>query len=261
MDAATNMAESGQAEECPICGGTGWKLVERAGLSGVERCACAERARSDGLKRNSGIPLNYTRASLDNFQIPQDNPLARAGLGKVMLEVRAFVREYPLGERPGLLLSGGTGTGKTHLAVAALKALIDKGYEGLFFDYQNLLDRIRSGYNATAGASDKEAYRTAMDAEILLLDDLGAHRVNEWVEDTVTSILTYRCNHKKPLIATTNLDAAEAAVAYKLDGGKEIYRKTLGEAIGERARSRLFEMCRVIRMPEVADYRVRSQRI
>ena len=44
-----------------------------------------------------------------------------------------------------------------------------------------------------------------MDAEVLLLDDLGAHRVTDWVEDTVTSIITSRCNKRKPLIATTNL--------------------------------------------------------
>ena len=104
-----------------------------------------------------------------------------------------------------MLLCGDTGTGKTHLAVAALKAIIDKGHQGIFFDYQNLLDRIRSSYDKTSGSSDKETYRSAMDAEVLLLDDLGSHRVTDWVEDTVTSIVTYRCNHRKPLIATTNL--------------------------------------------------------
>ncbi|MGH9594766.1 MAG: ATP-binding protein, partial [Bryobacteraceae bacterium] len=180
--------------------------MERSGLSGAERCECAAAARTHGLRESSGIPPNYQRASLDNFQIPQDNPIARAGLGKVMLDVRGFVREFPAGDRPGLLLVGDTGTGKTHLAVAALKALIEKGYEGLFLDYQNLLDRIRAGYDRNAGASDREAYASVLDAEVLLIDDLGSHRVTEWVEDTVTSIVTHRCNNRKPLIATTNLD-------------------------------------------------------
>ena len=45
----------------------------------------------------------------------------------------------------------------------------------------------------------------ALDSEVLLLDDLGAHRVTDWVQDTVTSIVTHRCNNQKPLIATTNL--------------------------------------------------------
>lgn len=242
---------------CPICDGTGWKIVERAGLSGAERCQCAAATRTQGLRDLSGIPPNYQRASLDNFQIPQDNPIARAGLGKVLLEVKGFLREFPGGDRPGLLLVGDTGTGKTHLAVAALKALIERGHEGLFFDYQNLLDRIRAGYDRNAGASDREAYSSALDAEVLLIDDLGSHRVTEWVEDTVTSIVTHRCNHRKPLIATTNLDVDDAP---QVESAAVRPKKTLAEVIGLRARSRLFEMCRVVRMPPVEDYRVKRGR-
>jgi DNA replication protein DnaC len=92
-----------------------------------------------------------------------------------------------------------------------------------------------------------------MDKEVLLLDDLGEHRVTDWVEDTVTSIITYRCNNRKPLIATTNLIDADAGY------GKVDHRTTLTERIGPRARSRLFEMCRVIKMPLVEDYRLRKQ--
>ncbi len=249
------------AAVCPLCGGTGWKIIERAGLSGAEPCQCAEEARAGQLQEGSGIPPNYVRATLDNFQIPQDNPIARTGLGTVLMQVRSFVREFPASERPGLLLAGDTGTGKTHLAVAALKAIIDKGHEGIFFDYQNLLDRIRSSYDKTSGSSDKEAYRSALDAEVLLLDDLGSHRVTDWVEDTVTSIVTYRCNHRKPLIATTNLSPDDTGpAAYTTPGGTDVGKKTLAEAIGARARSRLFEMCRVVRMPAVEDYRVKRAR-
>ena len=145
------------AAVCPICGGTGWKIIERGGLTGAARCRCAEEAMATALKDDSGIPPNYARASLDNFQIPQDNPIARKGLGTVLMQVRSFVREFPTPERPGLLLVGGTGTGKTHLAVAALKALIDKGHQGLFLDYQRLLERIRSSYDITSGISDRDA--------------------------------------------------------------------------------------------------------
>lgn len=247
--------------ECAICGGTGWRVVERAGLSGAERCSCAEAARAETLRQSSRIPPNYERASLDNFQIPQDNPIARAGLGKVLLEVRGFVREFPAAERPGLLLVGDTGTGKTHLGVAALRAVIEKGHEGLFFDFQNLLDRIRAGYDSTSGASNREAYRAALDAEVLLLDDLGSHRVTEWMEDTVTAIITHRCNHRKPLIATTNLDIdASVPAAYTTPGGTSVHRRSLAEVIGSRAHSRLFEMCRIVKMPAVEDYRVRRAR-
>jgi DNA replication protein DnaC len=93
-----------------------------------------------------------------------------------------------------------------------------------------------------------------------MLDDLGAYRSSDWVEDVVTGIITHRCNHRKPLIATTNLPDPEM-------GGKDVVRmtegaakydlrKTLSEQIGMRARSRLFEMCTIVKMFGAPDYRV-----
>jgi len=110
------------------------------------------------------------------------------------------------------------------------------------------------------------------------LDDIGAHQVNDWVEDTLNSIVTYRCNNRKATIVTTNLrdDAAghhrppgpnaknrrdiEPSLETKIR--ETMYSKyMLEERIGMRARSRLFEMCRVIKMPDGEDYRLKSKSV
>jgi DNA replication protein DnaC len=248
-------------EVCAVCGGSGWKILKREELSGAEKCPCRLEGRSERLEEQAEIPPLYRKASFDNFLIPKDNEIARRELLDVRRTVLTFAHEFPQETRPGLLLIGDPGSGKTHLAVAAMRRIIAKGFPGLFFDYQNLLDRIRSGYDPTSGASDREAYRFALDAEVLLLDDLGAHRVTDWVEDTITSIITHRCNQKKPLIATTNLadaGAGDAIVRRAAGSGQIDYRTTLADRIGERARSRLFEMCKVVKMPFVEDYRLRK---
>jgi DNA replication protein DnaC len=244
-------------EVCEKCGGSGWKILEREGISGAERCECAGEGREQRVLDRANIPPLYQNASVDNFVLPEDNPTNRPKLAKVMVDVRGYVREYPNAPKPGLLFIGSPGTGKTHLAVAVLRSLIERGFEGVFFDFQALLNHIRSGYDVASGTMDREAYPMALDAQILVLDDLGAHRIKDFVEDTITAIITHRCNNRKPTIFTTNLSEINPGRSHREE---DIHSKyTLEERIGTRAYSRLFEMCTVIRMPEIEDYRLKRR--
>src|SRR6266540_4020892 len=102
-------------------------------------------------------------------------------------------------------------------------------------------DGVSGAERCNCPEGDRAAYRAALDTEVLMLDDLGTHRVTEWVEDTVTAIITDRCNNRKPLIATTNLPDPEVGDAIvERDSGlpQKVYAKvSLAERVGERARS------------------------
>jgi DNA replication protein DnaC len=111
-----------------------------------------------------------------------------------------------------------------------------------------------------------EILRPVFDAEVLVLDELGAVRTTEWVFDTVNYILNSRYNDNRTTIITTNYpDAAEQGSV--LDDSSRSYsaaeraarRETLGDRIGERMRSRLHEMCKKVEI-EGSDYRVDSKR-
>lgn len=245
---------------CAVCGGTGWKIVDKDGMTAAERCVCSAERRQEGLVRRARVPQNYKADRFDNF-----SDRGSTELRAVQFLLLKYCKDFPNTEPPGLLFIGEPGCGKTHLAVAVLQRLIENGFECVFMDYQNLLERIRAGYDPASGESAREVYEEALEAEVLLLDDLGAHRVTDWVEDTVTSIITYRCNERKPIIATTNLADADmgTVVMERLNdpaGARFDVKRTLAEKIGMRARSRLFEMCRIIRMPSVGDFRVANRR-
>jgi len=136
--------------------------------------------------------------------------------------------------------------GKTHLAVGITKELLSKGIGCLFCDYRDLLKQIQNSYNDSVKTTELEVLRPVLETEVLVLDELGAVKPTEWVWDTVSLILNTRYNDNRTTIITTNFDNKPAgALAGPRGAARE---ETLGDRIGERMRSRLNEMCRIIKM-------------
>src|SRR2546425_4722988 len=234
------------AEVCSVCGGTGWKFSgpDRR----VVRCECRLKVRAEALLAAARIPKRYEHCELSNFEF--EGP--HRHLAPARMAACKFVEEYPL-DNTGLLLIGSIGTGKTHLAVGVIKELVvSKGIPCLFYDYRELLKQIQNSYNDSVRATELEVLRPVFEAEVLVLDELGAVKPTEWVWDTVSLILNARYNDNRTTIITTNFDDRPAgAVAGPRGAARE---ETLGDRIGERMRSRLHEMCRIIKM-EGEDFR------
>ncbi|HKS42197.1 MAG TPA: ATP-binding protein [Blastocatellia bacterium] len=220
---------------CPSCGGTGWELVEGRG---VRPCPCKKNARADLLLAQARIPTRFNHCALDNFELIQPS------LHRAMMTTKKFVEEYPLVD-VGLLYLGRCGVGKTHLAVAALKELIKKGINGLFYDFRDLLKEIQDSYNPNTHTSELKILAPVFEAEVLVLDELGASKPTEWVQETMTHIINKRYNEKKVTIFTSNYLDIPLGTSYD---------ETLTDRVGVRLRSRLHEMGRRIMM-EGDDYR------
>jgi DNA replication protein DnaC len=250
---------------CPICGDTGWRSVARGKEREVVRCECRTKNRGERLLAAAKIPARYEHCELSTFRYdPEDK--AQKSLETARHFANRFIEEYPV-EKTGLLFVGSVGVGKTHLAVGILKELIrDKGVPCLFSDYRELLKSIQNSYNASVPATEMQILRPVFDAEVLVLDELGAVRSTEWVFDTVNYILNSRYNENKTTIITTNFPDRpeqgrtedENSRSYSA-ADRAARRETLGDRIGERMRSRLHEMCKKVEM-EGDDYRMHSKK-
>lgn len=230
--------------ECEKCQDTGWVSGrDPDGLTIAVRCGCLEQHRAEDLEVKAQIPRKYANCDLTTFDI-EDGPFA-SELKRIHTTIMMYAREFPTRSDPhGLLLWGSNGVGKTHLAVSALRRVIKKGYDGRYVNYQSLLRTIRNSYDQAFGAARNEEYEAITDATVLLLDDLGANRVSDWVEDTITELIAQRHDREEALIITTNYSPVPVQ-------GKEY----LADRIGERATSRIREMCKLIPMPYIEDQR------
>jgi DNA replication protein DnaC len=287
--------------DCPHCEGSGWKVVSR-GTSGAQAlaadkpgtsaagepnlawavpCDCTTGDRSERALQRARVPERYRHCDFENYETDNDfENIARdqtasynRSLAQAKLVVQRFAEEFlPVAEartEHGLLLMGPCGVGKTHLAVAAMKAIVLRGHSGLYYDYRELLKEIQSSYNPENQATEMGVLEPVLKAEILVLDDVGSSKPSPWALETVGHVLNTRYNEQRVTILTTNyLDAdtsssAAGGAGAAATGGAPTralgmrapaIEDSLAERVGRRIRSRLYEMCRTVEI-FAPDYR------
>ena len=225
--------------ECSLCDGTGWRPVQRGEWRAVEACSCQKPPRDmSWWMERAQIPPRFHECDFEHF-FDMGNP----SLQMALVKARGFAEQFPLVEK-GLLFLGNPGVGKTHLTVAILKQLMaQKGVACLFCSFPELLEQLQESYDPVALRTKSEILQPILETEVVAIDDLGARRVTDWAEDTVTYILNFRYNQKKPTLLTSNLPESPAEVSPRSPSGKYRVSDTLMDRIGVRIYSRLFEMC------------------
>lgn len=224
---------------CEVCNGSGW--VPEPGTFNVRPCSCQSDMKRTLKRENAQIPARYKpHCTLAGFH-ERNNP----SLASAKRRIARLVDEWPMAER-GLLLMGPCGSGKTHLAVAALLEIIAQGKPGrlLFSNFQDLIQEILASIDSDHAPSRSEILEPILTADLLVLDELGSQKPTLFVQDMLYYIINTRYNEQRTTIFTTNY----------LDEPRDPKEESLETRIGKRLRSRLFEMAERV-VVDADDYR------
>ncbi len=168
-------------------------------------CECQERVwgvkSSDRIRQYSDLgPLE--RLTFDTVEL---------GTRDTFSEPSSFRDAYHAAQRfvtdkqGWLVLCGPSGTGKTHLAAAVGNALVDAGHPVRFVSVPDLLDHLRSAFDPAVGAQYDDIFLQAIEAPVLILDDLGVQSATAWADEKLDQILTHRYNRRLPTLVTTGI--------------------------------------------------------
>lgn len=201
--------------------------IEFLGIDRVVRCICDckdkeinERERLKKIKERRDKCFDGTDMADWTFE---NDDRKNAKLSDAMIRYTDNFREF-LRQGKGLLLYGTVGTGKTYYAASVANRLIEKGYNVKLTNFATLINQIQGTFNDKQGIIDKlNSY------PLLIIDDLGAERSSEFMQEMVFNIIDGRYRAGLPMIITTNLTAEEI--------------KKPQEVRNSRIYDRILEMC------------------
>lgn len=205
---------------CPACGGSGYL--------GTSMCQCL-KALCIEEQRKELAPVFAGGQSFDNFRLDYYSDIPVPGVGKsarsVMERNLAVCRDYARSFAPhsgNLLFNGGTGLGKTHLALAIGRAAGDMGFSVCYETAINLFSKLEQAkFNATEETRRAAGKLEACD--LLIVDDLGTEMPGQFVTAALYGLLNTRLMENRPMVITTNLNVDEIAQRYSAQIASRLY--------------------------------------
>jgi DNA replication protein DnaC len=205
---------------CPHCSGTGYV--------GARMCEClAELCRQEQKKELavlSGGRESFNQFRLDYYSNTFD-PRYRACPRDIMEKNLNACRTYAatFSESSGnLLFVGGTGVGKTFLAVSIARTVAERGYSVCYETASQLFSKLERARFTADEEARNQAEKIAA-ADLLIIDDLGTEMPGQFVTSALYSLLNDRLLASKPMVITTNLLVDEAGRRYSPQIASRLY--------------------------------------
>lgn len=199
---------------CPYCQGAGYLRVDvpvgHPNFGKLEICSCRRQFLAKNT-RDRLFSLSHLE-ELKNLTFETFQPRGHTGLGKIQADSleRAYnqAQQYASSLNGWLVLQGGYGCGKTHLAAAIANLAVSMGVPTLFLTVPDLLDSLRFSYDSEE-TTFEDRFDEIRNSSLLILDDFGTQNATGWAQEKLFQIVNYRYINKLPLVITTNLSLEE----------------------------------------------------
>ncbi len=199
---------------CPLCAGLGYLRrdlpVGHPEFGKVVVCDCRRQSVTEQVRSRL-----FSISHLDELKgLTFETFVSRGRNGLAEKQVQSLEwaynhsRQYATSLQGWLLLQGGYGCGKTHLAAAIANFAVQMGVPTLFLTVPDLLDTLRFAYD-NPDTTFEERFDQIRNAELLILDDFGTQNATGWAQEKLFQIINYRYINKMPLVVTTNLTLDE----------------------------------------------------
>ena len=204
---------------CPHCSGNGYV--------GAEMCHCLKEICMAEQRKDMGAAFQnagFETFKLDYYSdavIPQLKTSPRFVMEKTLDSCRRYARNFTM-DSGNLLFSGGTGLGKTHLALAIGAAVGEQGYSVCYETAASLFTKLEKAKFAPSEETIREADKLER-CDLLILDDLGTEMPSQFVTAALYGLLNARLLAGRPMIITTNLNVDEAAGRYSMQIASRLY--------------------------------------